>query len=979
MGWNRIRVVLWAAAFALTSVGSLSAATKGSPAVVLSGTVSDGSGAGWPLYARIVATSASTEPIVGFSDPVTGAYSMNLFDGISYDVAVTAIGSGYAAGGGPVTAAGAPIVKNWTLRVNAAACVAPGYHATGFTPALSESFDAGVLPIGWEIQTTSGTPWQIAEGADPCGVFPGNETGGSGPYAILNSDCFSDFFDVDESSLVTPPVDLSGLPSAALRWANDFHYLNTFIDVADVDVSIDGGTTWTNVWEQTFPDSPGPNTQTVDISFAAGHSGVRARFHYTVYFGWWWQVDDVQIGQALCSPLPGGLVAGYVRDGNTGLGLVGATVTNLGDASSTTTVATGDPIGGEGFYSIFAPAGAQSFQASLAPYVATEGDTTVTAGQVSRLDVVLPAALLDASPRPVSVALAPGGSSDVPVSIGNSGGAPGSFQLLELNAPPSAPPALRKPSAAQLALSAAARARVPRSLWKAAAPRDVPPAPGAPVGVTPLVNAGNVLSSFPTNLVSGWGLIYDTDANNLWVSNPDDPIDGQNGDGLEYQFAPDGTPTGTTIDIHSTGGSWQGDGAYNSRTKTMWQVNVGGDNCIFELDPATNTVTGKKICGSPWTDTAERGLAYDEETDTYYIGGPNDATLYHIDSSGNVLDTGYVGIGTTGLAYNPTTHHLFVTAFASAPFDVWVVDTAHNYAFIGGIVVTEGGVPVAQGEVTALEADCQGHLWLMTVFSQKVYEIDSGEGTFCVNDIPWLTETPTSGTVAAGDATPVSFHFDASVLQPGLHQGQILFRQDTPYAVAPLPVNLTVLFNDVPLDAFAANYIYAAAGAGVMPGGLPTCAAGGFCPNGIVTRADMAGYIYRAVHGATAAPPVYAFSYHDVAFNDYNAFYIQGITNDGITAGCGSGDFCPTSVMTRAQMAVLLWKGQHGSDAPPACTGVFADVPCPDGFAADYIEGIYAEGVTAGCGNGDFCPAAPITNAQMAVFLVKTFGIPYLP
>ena len=78
-------------------------------------------------------------------------------------------------------------------------------------------------------------------------------------------------------------------------------------------------------------------------------------------------------------------------------------------------------------------------------------------------------------------------------------------------------------------------------------------------------------------------------------------------------------------------------------------------------------------------------------------------------------------------------------------------------------------------------------------------------------------------------------------------------------------------------------------------------------------------------------------------------------------------------------MAVLLWKGQHGSEAPPACTGVFADVPCPGGFAADYIEGIYAEGVTAGCGNGDFCPDAPITNAQMAVFLVKTFGIPHLP
>ena len=57
-------------------------------------------------------------------------------------------------------------------------------------------------------------------------------------------------------------------------------------------------------------------------------------------------------------------------------------------------------------------------------------------------------------------------------------------------------------------------------------------------------------------------------------------------------------------------------------------------------------------------------------------------------------------------------------------------------------------------------------------------------------------------------------------------------------------------------------------------------------------------------------------------------------------------------------MAVFVWKDQHGDEPPPACTGVFADVPCPGGFAADYIEAIAAEGVTAGCGGGNFCPNA---------------------
>ena len=33
-----------------------------------------------------------------------------------------------------------------------------------------------------------------------------------------------------------------------------------------------------------------------------------------------------------------------------------------------------------------------------------------------------------------------------------------------------------------------------------------------------------------------------------------------------------------------------------------------------------------------------------------------------------------------------------------------------------------------------------------------------------------------------------------------------------------------------------------------------------------------------------------------------------------------------------------------------------------------------AESITAGCGGGNYCPDAPVTRGQMAVFLSKTFG-----
>ena len=55
-------------------------------------------------------------------------------------------------------------------------------------------------------------------------------------------------------------------------------------------------------------------------------------------------------------------------------------------------------------------------------------------------------------------------------------------------------------------------------------------------------------------------------------------------------------------------------------------------------------------------------------------------------------------------------------------------------------------------------------------------------------------------------------------------------------------------------------------------------------------------------------------------------------------------------------------------------TGAFFDVPGTH-WAFDYIEKLSASGITAGCGNGYFCPGDAVTRAQMAAFLVRTFGL----
>ncbi len=49
---------------------------------------------------------------------------------------------------------------------------------------------------------------------------------------------------------------------------------------------------------------------------------------------------------------------------------------------------------------------------------------------------------------------------------------------------------------------------------------------------------------------------------------------------------------------------------------------------------------------------------------------------------------------------------------------------------------------------------------------------------------------------------------------------------------------------------------------------------------------------------------------------------------------------------------------------------VFADVPATSPDCA-WIERLYRDGVTAGCGGGKFCPSSPVTRAQMARLLEK--------
>jgi hypothetical protein len=76
-------------------------------------------------------------------------------------------------------------------------------------------------------------------------------------------------------------------------------------------------------------------------------------------------------------------------------------------------------------------------------------------------------------------------------------------------------------------------------------------------------------------------------------------------------------------------------------------------------------------------------------------------------------------------------------------------------------------------------------------------------------------------------------------------------------------------------------------------------------------------------------------------------------------------------------MAVFLLRAKHGASYTPPAVGAgtgFGDVPA-NYWAAAFIKQFVTEGITVGCGGGNYCPESPVTRGQMAVFIVRAFNL----
>ncbi|MBI5839740.1 MAG: S-layer homology domain-containing protein [Chloroflexi bacterium] len=274
-------------------------------------------------------------------------------------------------------------------------------------------------------------------------------------------------------------------------------------------------------------------------------------------------------------------------------------------------------------------------------------------------------------------------------------------------------------------------------------------------------------------------------------------------------------------------------------------------------------------------------------------------------------------------------------------------------------------------------------------FSESVNGVDTGDFSLTTSGVSGATVSGVSGTgssytvtvnTGTGNGTiRLDVVDDDSILDAALNPlggagaGNGNFATGETYTVSKSPT-----FSDVPINYWAWQYIERLYNAGIT-GGCSTSPLM-YCPDSTATRAQMAIFLLKGIHGSSYSPPAVGTGtgFTDVPNDYWAAAWIKQLAEDGITSGCGIGLYCPNSKVTRAQMAVFLLKSKYGPTYSPPGIGAgtgFTDVPS-DYWAAAWIKQLAAEGITGGCGTGLYCPDSPVTRAQMAVFLVKTFNLP---
>ena len=614
--------------------------------------------------------------------------------------------------------------------------------------------------------TTGNASW--AWGAPTSG--PGAAYSGAKVWATNLNEDYSDY---ENGALVSPIIDLSAHTGLApvLSWRQ---WLSTErgYDFAQVEASDDGGATWVTVYGPVSSDVS-LQWSRIDVSLPTAYATGAFRFRFSFISdssiqGPGWYIDDVAVTMREpslpnlpCLTPSGGLVVGTVLDANTGAAIAGASIAVDGKRAATSAT---EPAG---FFTLYAPKGLREIAASKAPvYGEASATLSVSAGGVVRQDLALPAGRLAAQPSALQAIVQPGGKAVVPLIVSNSGGRTATFTIAETS------------SIALRATGIPATADFPRGADAPALGR-APMMNGISQRSSPAIAAGTF--GFAAEVINGDLVAFTADA-------PADatlvgPIGGGEyyggdflGDDFSREYVLDAaidhllsvdTASSTAIDIGAampvTGQTWTGL-AGDPTTRTLFASSCDlTTSYLYTIDPATGTATPiGQIANAPCV----IGIAASPVGELYALDIANDVLLRVDKTTSASTVIGSVGFDANyaqGMDFDDTTHTLYLAAYNNATdeAELRIADVAT------GATTVVGDFP-AETEIDA--------------------------PAFATNtDIPWLSASPITGTVAPGSQQTILVCFDAGAMSsPGRYEAALYLNSDTPYTPLTVPVTMIV-------------------------------------------------------------------------------------------------------------------------------------------------------------------------------------------
>jgi hypothetical protein len=804
------------------------------PEVTLSGTIRDGSGHGWPLYASVSIPGA---PAPAYTNPVTGRYQLKVPEQASYTVTATAIGQGYQQAQQQVTIGTSNQTQNFRLRADHAACDATGYGLS--YNGTTQDFDGTAAPSGWSVVNGahSKNGWEFD---DPGDVQ--NQTGSSGNFAIA----YPAIHHAGENTeLVSPVIDMSSDKSPILQFDTYLYEPILYEDFTiNVDVSTDGGQTWSKAWSlpPSFYGNLGPVQETIPLRRAAGQPQVRIRFDYNTHGyagaqGTLWEVDSVFLGNRRCQTIPGGLIEGTVTDANTGHPLNNATITSTSNPSQS---ATSGPVPSPGFYQMFTSAGSQSLAVNEPYYGAVTKTITVAANKVNRANAALPAARLSVSSAGLSATEQLGSHRQATgkLTITNTGTA---AAAVKLDAVPGGFTPAGQPTARAAAPAApGARLQLIKGHYSLLPGKSSPtggheaPAktsPGTPAGETSWASGANYPTGIGDSAVAtdpGTGWVYSAGGSTgsstvaaTYVYNPY---------ARAWKRLPRMPLARTTAVAAFTDGKLYVIGGWKGVTKPQVQIynpasrtwSPGAAEPIAEYSSSATVVDGKIYVIGGCTDSGCGSTAvqvYDPSTGSWRMAAAYPEPISY-EGCGTITGQIYCAGGSTGTVqgtshgyvYDPATDSW--SAMPSLPIDLWGM----AYSGADGQLLVSGGVTGGGTDVTnqgfAYTPDAG---WSTLPNSpDAVYRSGSGCGLYEIGGynldgtasdatqvlagyddcgsgsaVPWLTATPATTTLAPGASTTISVSLSAdatTVTQPGAYTASLALVNSTPYKVTGDPV-----------------------------------------------------------------------------------------------------------------------------------------------------------------------------------------------